>query len=142
MRYLLDTNVVCEPTAAAPNPRVLAWIGRQDWRDIFVSVVTLAEIAEGVARLPAGRRRDRLDVWRRELIESLDDRILLLDEQIAGTWGALRAQLAAEHRTIGPMDAFIAATAQNHGLTLVTRNERHFTAWGGPVLNPWMESVA
>ncbi len=137
MRFLLDTNVVCEPTAAAPSPRVLAWLAACDPLDLFVSVVTLAEIEEGIARLPRTRRRGALEVWRDALVASLGSRLIDVDADIAKVWGALRARLAAEKRTISPMDGFIAATAECRGLTLATRNDKHFQAWAGPLVNPW-----
>ena len=137
MRYLLDTNIVCEPTGAAPNARGLAWIAAANPLDLYVSVITLAEIEEGVARLPASRRRTALEAWRDGLAAALGDRLLGIDAGVASTWVALRARLAAARQTIAPMDGFIAATAAFHGLTLVTRNENHFRPWGGPLPNPW-----
>ncbi len=137
MKFLLDTNVVCEPTAVAPSARVLAWLAARDPLDLFVSVVTLAEIEEGIARLPRTRRRGALEVWRAALVASLGSRLIDIDPDIATVWGALRARLAAAKRTISPMDGFVAATAESRGLTLATRNEKHFQAWGGPLVNPW-----
>ncbi len=137
MRYLLDSNVVCEPTSAAPNARVLAWIAARRPLDLYVSVITLAEIEEGVERLAVSRRRADLEAWRDGLVASLGDRLMGVDAGVASTWGALRARLAATRQTIAPMDAFIAATAEFHGFTLVTRNEKHFRPWGGPLVNPW-----
>ncbi len=137
MRFLLDTNVVCEPTAAAPSARVLEWLAACDPLDLFVSVVTLAEIEEGIARLPPTRRRGALEAWRDDLVASLGARLIDVDTDVATAWGALRARLAAAKRTVSPMDGFIVATAECRGLTLATRNEKHFQAWGGPLLNPW-----
>lgn len=139
MKVLLDTNVICEPTAATPDAGVLAWLAARDPRDLYISAVSLAEIEEGIARLPANRRRRLLVAWRDALIDALEDRLVPVDAATASAWGALRARLAAEKRTISPMDAFIAATAERHGLTLATRNEKHFTAWGGPLINPWRD---
>ncbi len=139
MKYLLDTNVVCEPTAANPNARVLGWIASNDPLDMCVSIVTLAEIEEGLARLPVSHRRGELQAWRDALVAALGERLIGMNAGIARTWGALRARLAAERRTISPMDGFIAATAEFHGFTLVTRNEKHFRPWGGPLLNPWTQ---
>ncbi len=139
MKYLLDTNVVSEPTAAYPNTRVMAWLGAQSPSDVYVSVVTLAEIEEGIARLSTSRRQGDLKAWRDTLIDTLGDRLISIGAEVAATWGALRARLAAQRQTIAPMDAFIAATAERHGFTLVTRNEKHFRPWGGPLINPWAD---
>jgi predicted nucleic acid-binding protein len=106
----------------------MAWLAKRDPLDLFVSVVTLAEIEEGIARLGRTRRRVVLEAWRDALVPSLDGLIIDLDADIARAWGALRAQLAAANRTISPMDGFIAATAECRRLTLATRNEKHFHA--------------
>ncbi len=137
MIYLLDTNVVCEPTCPAPNARVLAWLAARSPPELHISVVTVAEIDEGVARLPPSQKRERLKAWRGALVAAAGDRLIGVDVGIAAAWGALRARLAAARQTISPLDGFIAATAECRGLTLVTRNERHFRAWGGAVINPW-----
>ncbi len=137
MTYLLDTNVVCEPTCPTPNDRVLRWLAARNPRELYVSVVTLAEIDEGVARLPQGHKRDRLRAWRGALVVATGDRLIPVDAGIAAAWGAFRARLASARQTISPLDGFIAATAEHRGLTLVTRNEKHFRAWGGALINPW-----
>ncbi len=117
----------------------MAWLGAQRPSDVYVSVITLAEIAEGIARLSTSRRQSDLKAWRDTLIDTLGDRLIGMNAGIAATWGALRARLAAQRQTIAPMDAFIAATAEHHGFTLVTRNEKHFRPWGGPLINPWAD---
>ena len=137
MNFLLDTNVVSEPVTRQPNRAVLAWIGRQDPLALYLSVATCAEIEAGIATLPSSRRRSRLDQWRDQLVASFEDRILLIDLEVARSWASIRARSAREGAPIGPMDAFIAATAEARGLTLITRNVRDFEAWGGPIFNPW-----
>ncbi len=100
--------------------------------------MTLSEIRFGVDRLPKGLRRRQLDHWLTwDLPLDFQDRILLVSDPIAQAAGALRAKAMAAGRPMGVMDAFIAATAQVHGLTLVTRNTRDFEVWAGPLLNPW-----
>jgi predicted nucleic acid-binding protein len=138
LTYLLDTNVVCEPTCPAPNGRVLTWLAARNPLELHVSVVTLAEIDEGVARLPPSHKQDRLRAWRGALVAATGDRLIAVGAGISAAWGALRARLAAARQTISPLDGFIAATAECRGLVLVTRNEKHFRAWGGALINPWM----
>jgi len=103
----------------------------------FLSVVTLAELTYGVERMPAGARRSRLERW---LLEELplrfEHRILPVDEKIAQAWGKTIARCEAAGRPLGAMDAFLAATAEVHRLTLVTRNLGHFPMLKA-VLNPW-----
>ncbi|MGH6993463.1 MAG: type II toxin-antitoxin system VapC family toxin [Caulobacteraceae bacterium] len=137
LKLLFDTNVVSEPLRKRPDQRVMDWIAAQDGSAVHASVVTFAEIEDGIARLPAGSRRERLRSWRDQLAIGLGRRLIPVDLEIASAWGALSARLARDGNPISPMDGFVAATADVHGLTLVTRNVKHFEAWGGPMLNPW-----
>lgn len=139
MRFLLDTNVVSEPASRFPDARVLEWLSAQDSEAMYVSAVTLAEIEEGIARLPQSRRRTQLENWRDELIDAVGARLLAVDARVGMAWGVVRARLGRHNHTIAPLDGFIAATAEVHDMTVVTRNVRHFRAWGGRVLNPWQD---
>jgi len=136
--YLLDTNVVSEWTKPRPNPGVIEWLSRVDEDEVFLSVVTFAELRHGIERLPSGRRRRRLDEWLRgELALRFEGRIVLIDGAIADEWGRLVARQEARGRPIAAMDGLIAATAQVHALTLVTRNATDFQVSVKSVLNPW-----
>ena len=138
MSFLLDTNVLSEGTARQPDANVVEWLTLQSLDAIHISVVTIGEIDSGIARLAAGVRRDRLQLWRDTVVERTGRRLLTVDLNIARAWGVIRAKAQADQRTMPAIDALIAATAEVHGLTLVTRNERDFEVWGGPVLNPWL----
>ncbi len=141
MRFLLDTNAVSEWAKPAPDPELIAWLADVDEDRVFLSVVTLAELRHGVARLPAGRRRSRLDHWlREELPLRFEGRILPIDEAVASAWGDIVAQREAVGRPIGAMDAFIAAIAQVHDMTLVTRNVADFQASLASIVSPWRGS--
>ncbi|MEQ1581464.1 MAG: type II toxin-antitoxin system VapC family toxin [Steroidobacteraceae bacterium] len=138
MSFLLDTNVVSEWTKPLPNPGVIEWLAKVDEDAVFLSVVTFAELRHGIERLPAGARRRRLDDWlRSELPLRFEGRIVLVDGAVADEWGRLVARHDARGRPIQAMDALIAATAQMHGLTLVTRNASDFQTSVKTVLNPW-----
>lgn len=138
MSYLLDTNVVSEWTKPRPNPGVVEWLAQVTEDEVFLSVVTFAELRHGIERLPAGRRRRRLDEWLRgELALRFEGRIVLIDGAIADEWGRLVARQEARGRPIAAMDGLIAATAQVHALTLVTRNATDFRVSVKTVLNPW-----
>lgn len=138
MNYLLDTNVVSEWTRPRPDAGVVTWLAEADEDRVFLSVITLAELRHGVERLPVGARRTRLDAWLRdELLERFEDRILSVDAVTADIWGRVVARAAAAGRALGAMDAFIAATAEQHALTLVTRNTSDFEASGIELLDPW-----
>jgi predicted nucleic acid-binding protein len=136
--FLLDTNVVSEWTKTRPNPGVIEWLSQVDEDEVFLSVVTFAELRHGIERLPAGARRRRLDVWlRSELPLRFEGRIALIDGAVADEWGRLVARQEARGRPIQAMDGLIAATAQVHALTLVTRNAKDFQVSVKSVLNPW-----
>jgi len=136
--YLLDTNVVSEWTKPRPNPGVIEWLSQVAEDDVFLSVVTFAELRHGIERLPAGRRRRRLDEWLRgELALRFEGRIVLIDGAIADEWGRLVVRQEARGRPIAAIDGLIAATAQVHALTLVTRNAADFQISVKAVLNPW-----
>ncbi|HET9108165.1 MAG TPA: type II toxin-antitoxin system VapC family toxin [Steroidobacteraceae bacterium] len=139
MSFLLDTNVVSEWTKPRPNPGVVEWLGQVDEDEVFLSVVTFAELRHGIERLPVSTRRRQLDEWlRNELPLRFEARIVGVDGAIADEWGRLVARREGRGRPIQAMDALIAATAQVHGLTLVTRNTADFHPSVKSILNPWM----
>lgn len=138
MNFLLDTNVVSEWTKPRPDTGVVAWLAEADEDRVFISVVTLAELRHGIERMPAGARRDRLDAWLTEQMPlRFEARVLSVDAEIANSWGRIMAQGQAVGRPVGTMDAFIAATAEQHDLTLVTRNVSDFDTLGIRLINPW-----
>lgn len=139
MNFLLDTNVVSEWVKPRPNPGVIAWLSDVDEDRVFISVITLAELRHGVDRLKDAARRKRLDEWlREELSQRFSGRVLPVDAAIADAWGMLVARRAGQGRPINPMDGFIAATADVHGLSLVTRNESDFRPSVKLMVNPWI----
>ena len=138
MSFLLDTNVLSEPTKERPNSGVLTWLSQVNEDQVFVSVVTITELRYGVERLPIGKRRERLDGWlRRDLILRFEGRILPIDLPIADACGGLMARSESIGRPMEARDAFIAATAEVHGLTLVTRNASDFEPTLKAIMSPW-----
>lgn len=141
MNSLLDTNVVSEYRRAKPNPGVVAYLSGIEIGAAYLSVVTLAEIRFGIERLDPGARRAALDRWlSSELANDFHDRILPVSDLIADMSGKIRARALDAGRPMDIADTLVAATAQVHGLTLVTRNTRDFEVWGGAVFNPWLEA--
>lgn len=141
MSFLLDTNVVSEWVRPRPDPGVVAWLAEADEDRVFISVVTLAELRHGVERMERGARRRRIEDWLgRALPARFEGRILAIDAAVAEAWGRIVAQGEALGRPIGPMDAFIAAIARVHGLSVVTRNAADFEASAPAVINPWSEA--
>ena len=138
MSFLLDTNVLSEPMKPRPNAGVLAWLAEVNEDSVFLSVVTLTELRYVIERLATGRRRDHLDRWlRKDLTSRFGQRILPVDFEIADTCGRLVARSESAGRPMEPRDAFIAATAEVHGLTLVTHNASDFEATVKAIATPW-----
>lgn len=135
-RYLLDTNIVSEFRKPRPDPRVSNWYRTTGPMDCYVSIITFAEIAKGAHEVEYrdGLLAARILEWLEVLYEEYESlsRILYLDRGIALKWGELYA-----NRQWSVIDGFLAATALVHNLTLVTRNERHFSGLSIQVLNPF-----
>jgi len=132
--FLLDTNVISETRRKLPSPQVVSWFRQVEPAALNISVLTLGEIAKGVAR---HARRDAvqaaaLQQWLESTRLNYSDRILGIDSEIAETWGRLAAE-----RPLAVIDGLIAATALVRGLTLVTRNVGDIAGTGVTVLNPW-----
>lgn len=138
MSYLLDTNVLSEFKRPRPDSNVLAWTHAVNEDATFISAVSIGEIRRGIALLPIGRRRTDFDEWLREALpHRFEGRILDVTPIVAEAWGELMA--AAKQRGVGlhVVDAYLAATAQVHAMTLVTRNSKNFKAFGLEIFNPW-----
>ena len=137
MSFLLNTNAISEWQKPRPNHGLTAWTNSADEDDLFLSVVTLAELRYGVERMAAGTRRRRYEQWLgHELPLRFEGRILSVNQGIAEAWGRIVALCASDGKPISAIDGFLAATAEVHRLTLVTRNVQHFTVLK-TVLNPW-----
>lgn len=138
MNFLLDTNVVSEWVKPSPHAGVVAWLEQVDEDRVYLSVVTLAELRHGTERLADGQKRRQLERWlEHDLPLRFEKRILSIDPAIADACGKVVARSEAQGRPIGAMDAFLAATAEVHRLTLVTRNTSHFAAVIKSLVNPW-----
>ena len=136
--FLLDTNVPSETVRPVPDPRVTAWIEAQPLESLFISVVSFGEWHKGITLLPASKRRTELQEWMEtRVIKLFSGRILPMTQRIAERWGVLEGERQRMGRPFHVPDAQIAATALEHGLTLVTRNVADFEHLGLSILNPW-----
>jgi predicted nucleic acid-binding protein len=121
-----------------PNSSVIRWLAEVDEDRVYISLMTLAELRYGTERLPTDTRKSRLEAWlHEELPLRFEGRLLIIETAIADAWGRVMSRCSAVGRPIGVMDAFFAATAEVHALTLVTRNVSDFTASGISLFNPW-----
>ena len=136
--FLLDTNCISEAVRVNPEPRVLAWIEAADESLLYLSVLTLGEIRKGLAALPPGRRRTKLETWVEvELRARFSGRILSIDAEVADRWGLLAAGAKAQGKPLSVIDGLLAATALHHNLTIVSRNVSDFANVPVVVVNPW-----
>ncbi len=134
MSYLLDTNVLSELRKPQGNPNVKRWFAGVSGDALFLSVLVLGEIKQGVVRLS---KRDPAQAavyesWLKTLETDYRERVLELDAEIAERWGELNA-----HEPLPVIDGLLAATALVHGLTLVTRNTKDVARSGVETLNPF-----
>ena len=135
--FLVDTNVLSELTRTAPNEGVRQWVKAAPQWQLYVSVLTLAELHRGISRLPSSARRRTLENWLTEARIGFEDRALPVDEDVAIRWAALGVTLDRVGRPVPILDGLLAATALHHNLTVVTRNTRDFEATGARIFNPW-----
>jgi predicted nucleic acid-binding protein len=135
---VLDTNVLSEFMRVEPEARVLAWVDAQPSMDLAVSAVTVAEILHGIARLPSGKRKQKLEAHAMAMFEEdFAGRILPFDAHAAVEYATLVAGAEANGRAVSMADAQIAAICRSHGAAIATRNVRDFGFPGIEVINPW-----
>ena len=133
--WLLDTMVLSELRKRAPDQKVVAWLSSTPEKSLFISVVTISEIQRGIAlqRKVDAPFAERLHEWLVTLMKNYGDRLLPITPEIACRWGELSVRAGHDGA-----DVMIAATALCHGLCIATRNERHFSPFSVPVLNPYL----
>lgn len=137
MSFLLDTDVLSALRRRDRHQSVVEWLEDQRTADLHLSVVTIGEVERGISR-----QRNRNPAFAGDLADWLDkvltwygDRVLVIDTGIARRWGQLAERLGHANA-----DLLIAATALEHGLTVVTRNTRHFEPTGVEFINPFADS--
>lgn len=131
---MLDTVLLSELRKAKPSRKVVRWVQAQKPEALFVSVVSIGEIERGIemARKSDAAFAAELELWLEALLRLYDDQVLPVSADAARLWGRLSAKLGHDG-----VDLLIAATALTHGLTVVTRNAKHFAPTGVAVINPF-----
>jgi predicted nucleic acid-binding protein len=136
--FLLDTNCISEVVRLKSDPHVMAWIEVAEEEVLYLSVLTLGEIRKGLAALPQGKRRSRLETWLEEELQArFSGRILSIDAAVADRCGLLAAAAKIKGTPLSAIDGLLAATAILHNLTIVSRNVGDFRNTQAPVVNPW-----
>lgn len=136
--FLLDTNIPSELTRVVSNPGVERWLDDADNQSLYFSAISLGEVRKGTALLSPGSKRRELELWIEQTLRPwFAGRVLPVTDIIAERWGVLTAEQRLKGRQVGMADGLIAATAMEHGLTVVTRNVKDFSGLGMAVLNLW-----
>jgi len=142
MAWLLDTNILSELRKPKPEPRVESFVASKPLQELYISVVTLAELRFGIELLTEATRRAALHDWLRSRVRPMfEGRILPVTEEIMLRWRLLVEEGRRVGHTFAQPDLIIAATAIEHELTLVTRDRRGFDRMRVTIVNPW-EDVA
>ena len=140
MKSILDTCTVAELRKADGNPSVKSAVAELPDADLYLSVLTIGEIAKGIALLATGKKKKALATWLVGLEAQFADRILPLDVETARIWGEITARAQKTGIIIPAADGLIAATAIRHGLHVMTRNTKHFEVSGALVIDPWQDT--
>ena len=134
MSFLLDTNVISEARKRDPSTASMAWFEQVDGTRLFLSVLVIGEIRQGMERLKSRdpARAEQIEKWLETLKRDYRERVLPVTDEVAEEWGRLNAA-----GSLPVIDGLLAATASVHDLTLVTRNVVDFQGTGVRVLDPF-----
>ncbi len=140
MRVLLDTCVISEIVRPRGARRVKDRIATIHPASVYLSVITVGELARGIALLSPGKKRGDYASSLRRLEQDYETRILPIDTDTGRIWGEIDARRRKTGRPLSVSDGLIAATAMRHGLHVVTRNIRDFEDTGVLIENPWLDA--
>lgn len=132
--YLVDANVLSEPTKPSPDSRAMQWL-RQHERKLVVDPIIVGEIRFGILLMPKSQRRRQLENWFDGGIRRMT--CLTWDINVGLRWAKLLADLRVAGRSMPIKDSLVAATALTYDLTIVTRNRRDFENAGVRLIDPF-----
>lgn len=139
MSYLIDTCCISELVKKKPNPKVVKWFADQDELSMFLSVITFGELRKGIEKLPDSEKKKELNRWVKEdLKHRFKNRILNINLEEVNKWGEILATAEKNGSPLPAIDSLIAATAQVHDLSVVTRNTQDMEGSGVEFINPWI----
>ena len=136
---ILDTNVVSELMRQEPAPQVASWVRDRDRRELRTTVITLAEVWYGIARLPDGRRKQILLAAAGDIFSAFRDQVLPVDSVAAEHYATIACSRERAGRPIAGFDALIAAVCRSQGAALATRNASDFDGTGIELIDPWLQ---
>jgi toxin FitB len=140
--WLLDTNIISELRRAKPERKLVTFVAGQPLERLYVSSVTLAEIRFGIELLPDARLRAELNDWLVHKVRPMfEQRVLPVSEDVMFKWRLLVEDGRKAGHTFSQPDLIIAATALQHGLTVVTRDTADYEKARVPLFNPWSDNL-
>lgn len=134
MTFLVNANVLSEPTKQTPHAKVVEWLTANE-ANLFVDSIILGELRVGILALPRGRKRARLEEWFEAVADTIE--CLPWDAAVSRRWATLVVDLKRKGTNLPLLEGMIAATALEHDLTLVTRNTRDFSKTGVKTFDPF-----
>jgi len=135
---LLDTNIISELMKPLPSSQVITWLDQQNTTSLFITTITIAEIAYGIHVLPQSNRRSFLeDAFNKAINESFKHRILIFDAIAAHIYGKIMSHRKQLGRPLSVLDGQIAAIASANQATLATRNSHDFIECNIDLINPF-----
>lgn len=141
--WLLDTNILSELRRPKPEPKVVAFIAAKPLDLLYVSSVTFAEFRFGIELVADANRRAELNDWLKHIVRPMfEQRVLAVSEDVMFKWRLLVEEGRKAGHTFSQPDLIIAATAQQHGLTVVSRDTSDYERARVPVINPWRKAAS
>lgn len=138
MTYIIDTCVLAELIKPKPTRKVVGWLKSQNENRLYISVLTLGEIAKGIEKVKDGHRKKKLHLWLADdLRERFCGRILPVNERVAMAWGQIQGKTELKGRSMPTIDGLIAATGLVFNMVVVTRNVSDMEESGVLLLDPW-----